>query len=57
MQLILHIGTHRTGTSALQVCLQRNEQILARKGIHYARIRPYKHSNGLAKLVAKRRMT
>jgi len=56
VQLILHIGTHRTGTSALQVCLQRNEEILASRGIHYARIRPYKHSNGLAKFVAKRRI-
>jgi hypothetical protein len=54
VQLILHIGTHKTGSSALQDCLRRNEQILANKGIHYSRIRPYSNSNRLGTLVAKR---
>jgi hypothetical protein len=53
VQLILHIGTHKTGTSALQACLLRNERVLAQKGIHYARVAPYKNCNVLAKLVAK----
>jgi hypothetical protein len=53
VQLILHIGTHKTGTSALQECLRRNEQILAARGIHYARMAPSKNSNGLGRLVAK----
>jgi hypothetical protein len=57
VQVILHIGTHKTGTSALQECLLRNEQILAQKGIHYTRIAPYKNCNGLAKTVAKTRGT
>jgi hypothetical protein len=54
MELVLHIGTHKTGTSALQRCLLQNEQILADKGIHYARMKRSKHSNGLARLVAKK---
>jgi hypothetical protein len=53
VQLILHIGTHKTGTSALQACLLRNERVLAQKGIHYARMAPYKNCNVLAKMVAK----
>jgi hypothetical protein len=56
MQLILHIGTHKTGTSALQSCLRRNEQVLAGKGVRYARLAPYKHSNVLAKFLAKKRI-
>ena len=55
MQVIVHIGTHKTGTSALQECLRRNEKNLGRRGIYYARIAPYKNSNGLAKTVAKTR--
>jgi hypothetical protein len=55
VQLILHIGTHKTGTSALQDCLRRNEHILADKGIHYARIKPYSNSNRLGSLIANRR--
>jgi hypothetical protein len=55
VQLILHIGTHKTGTSALQDCLRRNEQLLADKGIHYARIKPYSNSNRLGSLIANRR--
>jgi hypothetical protein len=55
VRVILHIGTHKTGTSALQECLRRNEKILARKGIHYARMAPYKNCNGLARTAAKSR--
>jgi hypothetical protein len=55
VQVIVHIGTHKTGTSALQECLRRNEKNLGRRGIYYARIAPYKNSNGLAKTVAKTR--
>jgi hypothetical protein len=53
VQLILHIGTHKTGTSALQECLRRNEQIFADRGIHYARIAPSKNSNALGRLIVK----
>jgi hypothetical protein len=55
VRLILHVGTHKTGTSALQACLRQNEGILASKGIHYARQPRSKHANGWAKLVAKGR--
>ena len=55
MRVILHIGTHKTGTSALQECLRRNEKMLARQGIHYARMAPYKNCNGLARTAAKSR--
>ena len=55
VRLILHIGTHKTGTSALQECLRRNEGTLAKKGIHYARTARSKNANGLARLVAKSR--
>lgn len=55
MQVILHIGTHKTGTSALQECLRRNERLLAREGIYYARMAPNKNCNGLARIVAKSR--
>jgi hypothetical protein len=57
VQVILHIGTHKTGTSALQECLRRNEKLLARKGILYARVAPYKNCNSLARIVAKSRGT
>jgi hypothetical protein len=53
--VILHIGTHKTGTSSLQECLRRNDGILAAKGIYYARLAPYKNANGLAKIAAKSR--
>ena len=36
MQLILHIGTHKTGTSAVQECLYRNERE-ARRARHLLR--------------------
>jgi len=55
VQIILHIGTHKTGSSALQECLRRNDSLLARKGIHYARMASNKNCNGLARIVAKNR--
>lgn len=55
MRLILHIGTHKTGTSALQKCLQGSEQALAENGIHYVRPARSKNANALARLVAKGR--
>jgi hypothetical protein len=36
MKLILHIGTHKTGTTALQQFLYANRQSLANLGLHYA---------------------
>jgi len=35
--LILHVGHFKTGTTALQVFVQRNEQALERRGLAYAR--------------------
>lgn len=52
MQLILHIGTHKTGTTAIQECLYRNEERLAGGGIHYAHRLRARSFNQLAKLVA-----
>ncbi len=52
MQLILHIGTHKTGTTAMQECLYRNEERLAGGGIHYAHRLRARSFNQLAKLVA-----
>ena len=36
MKLILHIGTHKTGTTALQQFLHANRRALAARGFHYA---------------------
>ena len=36
MKLILHIGTHKTGTTALQQFLYANRETLATRGFHYA---------------------
>ena len=36
MKLILHIGTHKTGTTALQQFLHANRRRLAARGFHYA---------------------
>jgi hypothetical protein len=36
MKLILHIGTHKTGTTALQQFLYANREPLAMQGFHYA---------------------
>lgn len=36
MKLILHIGTHKTGTTALQTFLAENTACLTARGIHYA---------------------
>jgi hypothetical protein len=34
-RLVLHVGTHKTGTKALQVFLDANRRQLAETGIHY----------------------
>lgn len=34
-EVIVHIGVHKTGTSAIQAFLARNRQRLAERGIHY----------------------
>jgi hypothetical protein len=52
VQLILHIGTHKTGTSAVQECLRRNERILAERGIYYAHRARARTLNQLAQLIA-----
>jgi hypothetical protein len=55
VKLILHIGTHKTGTSSLQECLSRSERALADHGVYYLRLPRSTHGNGLAKLIAKGR--
>ena len=36
MKLVLHIGTHKTGTTALQQFSHANRKLLAARGFHYA---------------------
>ena len=36
MKLILHIGTHKTGSTALQQFLSANPRSLSDRGVHYA---------------------
>jgi hypothetical protein len=55
VQLILHIGTHKTGTSAIQDCLYRNEAKLVEHGVYYAHRPRSPTLNQLAYLVAKGR--
>ena len=55
MRLILHIGTPKTGSSALQKCLQLNENSLADKGIYYAHMARSPASDSLASWVANKR--
>jgi hypothetical protein len=52
VQLILQIGTRKTGTSAVQECLHRNERILAERGIYYAHRARARSLNQLAQLIA-----
>lgn len=50
MKLILHIGTHKTGTSALQKFLHINRnRLLEQEGIYYASRSGSKNANFLAK--------
>ena len=35
MRLIVHAGIHRTGTTSIQKCLERNRDLLAKRGVHY----------------------
>jgi hypothetical protein len=49
MKLILHIGTHKTGTTALQQFLHFNRDAFAAQGIHYATpLRGVRDSNFVA---------
>ncbi len=48
MKLIVHIGTHKTGTTALQQFLHANRERLAARGLHYATPRGVPHSNLIA---------
>ena len=48
MKLILHIGTHKTGTTALQQFLHANRRSLAARGFYYATPRGVPHSNLIA---------
>ena len=48
MKLIVHIGTHKTGTTALQQFLHANRAPLAARGFHYATPRGVPHSNIIA---------
>jgi len=52
VRLILHIGTHKTGTSSVQECLYRNEGRLAERGIYYAHRPRARALNQLAHLIA-----
>jgi hypothetical protein len=52
VQLILHIGTHKTGTSAVQESLRRNELKLDERGIYYAHRARARTLNQLAQLIA-----
>lgn len=56
MQLILHIGTHKTGTSSLQEFLRLNDRALTERGVYYARRPNAKNSNYLAKLIASKQI-
>ena len=42
--LVLHIGTHKTGTTALQGALSSNPEVLSAHGYVYPRV-PVKWSN------------
>lgn len=56
MELILHIGTHKTGTSSLQKFLQINDRVLAENGFYYASRPNAKNSNYLAQLIASKQL-
>lgn len=44
-RLVLHIGQHKTGSTALQKCLARNRAELGREGILYPRLGPLNHAH------------
>jgi len=48
MKLILHIGTHKTGTTALQTFLVENSAPLAARGLYYAAPRDETVANSIA---------
>ena len=55
MKFIVHIGTHKTGTSSLQKFLLANEDKLACEKIHYAHLPNSKNANFLAGHIAYER--
>jgi hypothetical protein len=55
LRLILHIGTHKTGTSAVQECLRRSQSRLAKHRIYYAHRPGAKNANILARWAGKGR--
>jgi hypothetical protein len=57
VELILHIGTHKSGTSALQYALRLSRQVLIKNSVYYACPPRSKNANELAQLVAKGRST
>lgn len=52
MKLVLHIGTYKTGTTALQEFLRANESALSRNGFHYAATGSGLNANAVANAVA-----
>jgi hypothetical protein len=48
MKLILHIGTPKTGTTAVQRFLYANRETLPRYGLHYATPHRSEHANSIA---------
>ncbi|MEX0450724.1 hypothetical protein V6X62_02680 [Spiribacter sp. 218] len=57
MRAVLHIGTHKTGTSSIQNALATNSAALAAQGIHYPRsVRGPRNVNFLAAAIAAGRI-
>ena len=52
MKLVLHIGTYKTGTTALQEFLRANQSALSRNGFHYAATGSGLNANAVANAVA-----
>jgi hypothetical protein len=52
VRLILHIGTHKTGTTAVQRFLVANRPVLTQHGIHYASPAATPDSNVVANAIA-----
>jgi hypothetical protein len=51
MRLILHIGSHKTGTTAIQRFLSSNQSALARQGFHQARLGASITANEIANVI------
>lgn len=46
-RVVIHIGTHKTGTTALQDAFHANRDLLARHGVIYPQIGPHSGHHGL----------